>query len=209
MTTREPRQRAGWGTLTRDQVINTAARLVRSGQYEQMTIRNLAAELDVSPMALYRHVRDKDDIIGEVVDRMLARRWRPRAKSDDWIGWTAEAAERFRAFLVTQPAALHVYLRRPVVLPNAITRMDAMLEVIRSGGFDEESALRAYATVHTYTIGFAALEASRARSRSMISDIERSEIEIQLGTFTTPHQFTEGLAYLLEGIERRRPVSTS
>jgi AcrR family transcriptional regulator len=37
-----------------------------------MTIRSLAAELGVAPMSLYRHVRDKDDLSDEVVDRFLA-----------------------------------------------------------------------------------------------------------------------------------------
>lgn len=196
------KQRAGWGTLTRDGIVAAAVRCVRAGQYEQLTIRSLAAELNVSPMALYRHVRDKDDLLDEVVDRMLARRWRPRTERADWKGWTMEAAERLRAFLVTQPAALHVFLQHPVVSPSAIARMEAMLDVLRSAGYDENFARRAYASIHTYTIGFAALEASRARSASM--NTVSNDVEQQLATFTTPEQFSEGLAYLIEGIDRHR-----
>ena len=51
----------------------------QGGGYEQMSIRSLADELGVAPMSLYRHVRDKDDLLDEVVDRLLAKAWRPSA----------------------------------------------------------------------------------------------------------------------------------
>lgn len=196
------KERAGWGTITREQVVEAATRTVRAGNFEKMTIRGLAAELGVAPMSLYRHVRDKDDLLDEVVDRMLARRWRPKTDPCDWTAWTKEAAERFRNFLMAQPAALHVYLDHPVISPAAIERMETMLDVLRSAGFDEPSARRVYGTVHTYTIGFAALEASRARSAK--AGGMGGEIAEQLASYTTPRQFSEGLAFLLDGIERQR-----
>ena len=127
--------RAAWGSISRDQVIDAAARAVREGRSDEMTIRSLAAELGVAPMSLYRHVRDKDDLFDEVTDRLLAEAWRPRARRNDWRQWTVEAADRLRALLVREPVALHVYLRHPVVSPAAIARMDAMLEVLVSAGF--------------------------------------------------------------------------
>jgi len=196
-----PRPRAAWGTISRGEVIEAATKMVRAGGYEQMTIRGLAAELGVAPMSLYRHVRDKDDLLEEVVDRLLARTWKPRVPDpDDWRAWIADAAERLRHFLVRQPAALHVYLRRPVGSPT-MARMTAMIEVLRSAGLREDAALRAYGTIHTYTIGFAALEASRARS--LPGGTARSETEQQLAAFTSPAQFREGVTYLIEGIDRR------
>ena len=81
-----------------------------------MSIRSLAAELGVAPMSLYRHIRDKDDLLDEVVDRLLAQAWRPagRCRTAGRPG-SSRLAGRLRQFLVTQPAALHVYLRHPVV----------------------------------------------------------------------------------------------
>lgn len=194
------RPRAAWGTVSRDQVIDAAIQAVEDGGYEQMTIRSLAAGLGVAPMTLYRHVRNKDDLLNEIADRFLADTWRPRAKRDDWRAWIAEAARRLRDLLVTQPAALHVYLRHPVVSPAAIARMEAMLDVLGQAGFDEAAARRAYASVHTYTVGFAALEASRARWMATADDI--GDTERQLAEFTTPTQFADGLGHLLDGVGR-------
>lgn len=205
-TTHRKTARAPWGGLSREQVVLTAERVVRTDGFEQLTIRRLANELDVAPMALYRHVRDKDDLLDEVVDRMLARRWRPRSSQDDWSAWMTEAARRMRSFLVSEPAAMHVYLRHPVVQPSAIARMEATLQVLSDAGFDAESANKAFAAVHTYTIGFAALEASRARHyrRNSERPQELRDLEQRLSSFTSDAQFDVGLAYLLDGIARSR-----
>lgn len=200
-------RRRPWGTISRDQVIDTATRIVSAGGLEQMTIRGLAAELGVAPMSLYRHVRDKDDLLNEVVDRLLTTAWQPRSSEHDWRTWIAEAADTLRHFLVTQPAALRVYLSHPVVSPTAITRMRAMMRVLRHATGSEYQARRGYAAIQTYTVGFAALEASRASWN--ISD-ETTETEKgttdtealmhELSAYTTPQQFAEGLTYLLDGI---------
>ena len=194
-------RRAPWGTITRDNIIRAAVEIVSAGGYEQMTIRGLAAQLGVAPMSLYRHIRDKDDLLDEVVDRLLAPAWRPSAATDDWQAWLIEAAARLRHFLVSQPAALHVYLSHPVVSPAAIERMNTMLDVLRRAGADEETTRRAYGALHTYTIGFAALEASRA---GWVPDSgqDSNRLACQLAAYTTTEQFIDGLRYLLEGIGR-------
>lgn len=192
-----PASRTPWGTITREQVITTATDIVRSDGFHDLTIRSLAAQLGVSPMSLYSHVRDKDDILDAVVDRLLARTWRPSAPEDDWEEWITQAADKLRRFLVRQPAALYVYLRHPVVSPAAIARMDAMMVVLRTALDDEDAAKRAYAAIHTYTLGFAALEASRAGWTP--SDDTPNRLAVQLAAYTMPEQFSEGLRYLLYG----------
>ena len=215
-------ERAPWGTISRRQIIDAAVRCVRDRGYEQMTIRGLAADLGVSPMALYHHVRDKNDLLDEVVDRLLARAWKPRADPEDWRAWIGEAAERLRRLLVTQPAALHVFLAHPVVSPANVARMDTIMAVLRRALGDDQAAQRAYAAIHTYTIGFAALEASRSDwqpptsspeptgGRNTALDLdpdnqpvsENLRLVHRLAAYTTAEQFRQGLGYLLDGIER-------
>ena len=138
------------------------------------------------------------EVLDAVVDQLLARAWRPAVTQDDWQAWIIEAASRLRDFLVSQPAALHVYLSHPVVSPAAVDRMNAMMSVLRRTGIGEETAQRAYGALHTYTIGFAALEASRARRAP--GDGAVSSLARQLAAYTTTGQFTAGLHYLLKGI---------
>lgn len=197
--------RAPWGSLSREDIVDAASTIVQAGGYEEMSIRSLAADLGVAPMSLYRHIRDKDDLLDEVVSRLLAQVWRPAAGEESWQEWIVEAAVNLRQFLVSQPAALHVYLRHPVVSPTAVERMDAIMGVLQRAGLDEAAARSAYGALHTYTIGFAALEASRASWVPDSGDV--SSRAQQLAAYTTAGQFIEGLRYLLEGIGRHlRPV---
>ena len=190
--------RAPWGSISRDQIVSTAVKALREDGYDQMTIRSLAAELGVAPMSLYRHVRDKDDILDAVVEQLLAKVWRPRAARADWRSWITEAADRLRQFLVAEPAARHVYLSHPVVSPSAMARMDAMIEVLRQALHDDLAVHRAYAAIQTYTVGFAALEASRSESNARLD----GDLARQLAAYTTRDQFIIGFQYLLSGIEQ-------
>ena len=184
--------------MSREQVIEHATDIARADGIAGLTIRGLAADLGVSPMALYRHVRDKDDLVGQVVDRMLSRAWRPRVARGDWRRWIVEAADRLRRFLVEDAGALDVYLRHPVAEPVAMARMQAMLEVLESGGLSPDRAWRAYGAIHTYTLGFAALEA--ARDRAAQDGAPASETHRKLAAFTSVDQFRDGVGYLLDGI---------
>lgn len=176
---------------------------VERGESERMTIRSLASELEVAPMALYRHVKDKDDLLEEVLDRLLKTVWEPKVRRELWQAWVAEAADRLRALLVTQPVALQVYLHHPVTCPAALTRMEAMLAVLHVAGLDDQAAESAYAAIQNYTVGFAALEASRDRWRS--PEDRTDPLAQRLADYTTPRQFAVGLQYLLDAIARRAP----
>jgi TetR/AcrR family tetracycline transcriptional repressor len=196
--------RAAWGTISRQQIVEAALQALGSTGFDRLTIRNLALRLGVSPMALYRHIRDKDDLLDEVVDELVRRSWEAPTAGHGWRAATEQAADALRELLVREPAALYVYLRHPVITPAAIARMEAMVQVLREGGFGPEAAERAYAAVHTYTVGFAALEASRARAQSAppLKARELEGLAARLVAYTTPKQFREGLSYLLNGIER-------
>lgn len=176
--------------------MEAALELLDTQGAEGLSIRRLAARLGVSPMAVYRHVRDKDDLLAQVVDEVLARTWRPHVGEGDWRAWVEDAADRLRSFLVANPAALGVYLRRPVTSPAARARMEAMLHVLRVGLGGDRLARRAYAAVHTYTLGFASLEASRSSGAGTLDD---DDLARELAEYTSPAQFRDGLSALLAG----------
>ncbi|MEO9180419.1 MAG: TetR/AcrR family transcriptional regulator, partial [Acidimicrobiales bacterium] len=72
------RPRAKWGSITRNDIIDAALKMVIEGRYDELTIRSLSAELGVATMSIYGHVKDRDDILDEITDRLLAKQWRPR-----------------------------------------------------------------------------------------------------------------------------------
>lgn len=72
----KPQPRRGRGTsagLNRDLVLAGAERVIDREGVEGASIRAVAAELGVSPTAIYNHVTGKSDLIDAVADRFVAR----------------------------------------------------------------------------------------------------------------------------------------
>ena len=197
---RSPGQRAKRGSISRGQIVEAALRSLRTSGFEQLTIRSLAADLDVAPMSLYRYIRDKDDLMDEVVEELLIQSQPMPAATGTWQARLTAAAEALRRLLVEEPGALYVYLRHPVISPTAIRRMEMMLKILREAGYDTPTSKTAYAAMQTYTVGFAALETSRS---GWVPPEKTSRMANELVAMTSPKQFASGLAYLLAGIERQ------
>jgi TetR/AcrR family transcriptional regulator, tetracycline repressor protein len=66
--TNEPRGRPG---LTREAVVARALEIGNAEGLDAVSLRRLAQELGVTPMALYRHVRDKQDLINAMTEVVL------------------------------------------------------------------------------------------------------------------------------------------
>lgn len=58
--------------LSRERAVEAAVAIVRKGGMEALTMRALADALDATPMALYRHVGDRDELALLVVDRVMS-----------------------------------------------------------------------------------------------------------------------------------------
>jgi AcrR family transcriptional regulator len=192
-------QRAPRGTISRAQIVEAALRSLQTVGFEQMTIRSLATDLDVSPMSLYRYIRDKDDLMDEVVEELLIQSKPMPPATGSWQSRLSAAAEKLRQLLVHEPGALYVYLRHPVISPTAIRRMEMMIKILREAGYDAAPSKTAYAAIQTYTVGFAALAVSRVE---WTPPAGTSRTASELVAMTSPKQFASGLRYLLAGIER-------
>ena len=72
--TRPPKRRA---PLTRERVLQAAVELADRGGIEALSMRKLGQELGVDAMALYRHVRDKDDLLDGLVEVIVGEIERP------------------------------------------------------------------------------------------------------------------------------------
>jgi len=70
-------------------------------------------------------------------------------------------AEQLHRVLVDRPELLDRYCRRPVGVKMALERMEAALAVLADAGFGDAAAVDVFATVHTVTLGFTALEVAR------------------------------------------------
>jgi TetR/AcrR family tetracycline transcriptional repressor len=71
-------------TLSREEVVAAALRLIQRQGLSRLTMRAVSAELGVTPMATYYYVDDKEDLVRLVAEEVSASRIPLRLDADGW-----------------------------------------------------------------------------------------------------------------------------
>ena len=144
-----PRQR-----LSRERVLRTAIRRADQGGLEALTMRTLAEELGVAPMALYRHVANKDDLIDAMIDVVFRRSVCLPAGLTGRLP-CASRAHSLRDVLMRHRWAIGLMEARRSPGPANLRHHDAVIGRLRAAGFDVKMAAHAYSLLDSYIYGFA------------------------------------------------------
>jgi TetR/AcrR family transcriptional regulator, tetracycline repressor protein len=126
--------------LTKSAVVDRALQLADSSGLEALTIRKLAADLGVTPMALYWHFRSKE----ELLDGLAERLW---SEIDVTLDPAASWPAQLRGLLESLVAVLRAHPAAPLVLQQhkpqsgpVLRVTETALEVLRGAGFDPKHA---------------------------------------------------------------------
>ncbi len=127
--------------LTKAVVVDRALALADQVGPEALTIRKLATELGVTPMALYWHFRSKDELLLGIADRF----WSEVDIAVDWSApWLEQIGGIFTSLLSVlraHPAAPQLLLRSEKLHSEAARNTtEVALEVLRRAGFSPEDA---------------------------------------------------------------------
>lgn len=130
-------------TLSPQTVVEGALALAEAEGLGAVTIRRLAGELGVTPMALYWHFRSKD----ELLDAMAASAFEG---IDPSVGAGTGWQEQLRALLGSlldalraHPSAAVLLSTRTVSTEGSLRATEGLLEVLRRGGFSPAEATQA------------------------------------------------------------------
>lgn len=107
---------------------------------EAVTIRRLAQQHEVTPMALYRHFSDKDDLLAAVGDRMLADIVLPAPTEERWDVQLRAVLSAFVAALRPHPKAAQLTLFRVLVTEPGLAMAERTMELLTEGGFSVDDA---------------------------------------------------------------------
>ncbi len=119
--------------LDRDRVLSAAVKLADDIGLEATSMRRLADELGVTPMALYKHVADRDELIDGMVDIVVAE----IADDPTASHWQDAVRGRIlssRAAVLRHPWARGAIESRRASSPLVLAHMDALIGMLRSGG---------------------------------------------------------------------------
>ena len=143
--------------LDREQVIHTSLRLLDEVGLDGLTVRRLAAELDVQAPALYWHFTNKQDLLDHMAHAMT-RPWmqniRTSGAGQRWDDWLTEVARTYRTLLLShRDGARLVASTRP--LPDSLPLLDGCIAAFqRLTGCGPGQALQCLTTIIAFVRGF-------------------------------------------------------
>lgn len=205
--------------LNRERIVEAAVALADAGGFASLSMRNIAEELNAAPMALYRHVANKDDLLDGMVDVVFAEMYAPAIKGN----WTKELRERgvsARAALRRHPWAIGLMESRQHPGHASGVHHNATMGCLREAGFPFRDAVHAYNLLDAYTYGFALQEQtipfetpeeSGEVAKTTVGDAADefpylAEVVEELGKrgYDYTEEFEFGLDFILDGLERLR-----
>lgn len=202
--------------LSRALIVTTALDVVDRHGVEGLTMRALARALGADPMAVYRHVRDKEALLGALCDAVLAE-LDPVDPDQPWRPQVERLARQLRDALAARPSLAAVLAGAPTT-SSALALTQQAVALMTSRGVPVEVAVGGFATVFAYVLGFAVSEAAlpsaaqdrdalRAGALHHLGDpaTEPPHLDTALDLLQSPGDFAFGLDLILEGVERRVP----
>ena len=139
--------------LSRDRVLRAAAALADEIGIDALSMRKLAEELGVVPMALYKHVADKDELLDGMVDIVLGE-IDPPVSGTDWRSAVRQRILSARRALQRHPWAPGVIAARTNPSPVVLAYIDSMIGMFRAGGFSADLIHHALHTMGSRLYGF-------------------------------------------------------
>jgi AcrR family transcriptional regulator len=153
MATRIDRKAQSREPLTRERVLLAAVALADREGADSLSMRRLAEQLGVVPMALYKHVANKEEMLDGMVDIVVGE-IDPPAERTDWKTAVRQRILSARQALLRHPWASRVIESRPEPTPTVIEYMDSMLGLFRAGGFSIDLTHHAAHAMGSRLLGF-------------------------------------------------------
>jgi AcrR family transcriptional regulator len=127
----------GTDRLSRTTVAEHAVKLADTEGLDAVTIRRLAQELGVTPMALYWHFKNKDELLLGITDHVLAGVKATRDPKDPWLRQLRAMVESLVAIMREHPSLSNLLqaVDKQQAASFARATNDA-LELLTRGGFD-------------------------------------------------------------------------
>ena len=228
LATRSQTRPDGRPVLSKDTVLRAAVAIADGGGIDALTMRSLALSLGVEAMSLYHYVANKNDLLDGILETVITEINDATAPTTEIAAenWKNALRRRILAARVVQlrhPWASRLIETRTAASPAVMTYFNALLELLRSGGFSYDLAHHAIHALGSRALGFAqelfdpgsSGEVDAASMElfahmapqlpflvEMMQEISHDDPESTLGWCDNQAEFEFGLDLILDGLER-------
>ena len=139
--------------LSRDRVLRAAVAIADDAGIESLSMRKLAEDLGVVPMALYKHVASKEELLDGMIDVVVGEIDPPVLGT----GWKSGVRHRIlsaRQSLLRHPWASRVMESKKNPTPVVLEYMDSMIGIFRAGGFSVSLTHHVMHVIGSRILGF-------------------------------------------------------
>lgn len=216
------------GRLSKQGIVAAAVDMADRDGLAALSMRRLAQHLGVDAMSIYYHVRDKETLLGEMADAVVAEIDAGAVPPDGpWPERLRALIMAARAAMVRRPWAAQVLQGRDAPTPATMAHLERMLAIMRGGGCSINLGHHAIHLLGSRMLGFSqdlfddspdtrpAPEAAAAQAAAWAETMPHiAELAVAvshdgpLGGCDDDAEFAFALDVILDGLERRRAAET-
>ncbi|MFL6121308.1 TetR/AcrR family transcriptional regulator [Actinophytocola sp.] len=151
--------RQRWST---QEILDTATELLRTGDTESFSMRQLAAALGTDSSSLYRHFRNKTELLLAVTDRILVTAMDGHRPEGDWRQRLTAVATRLWQAFGRHPQLAMIWGRYASIGTGSRQAMEEVLQALRASGLPDEAIPGQYHRLATLLVALVSSGAAAA-----------------------------------------------
>jgi TetR/AcrR family transcriptional regulator, tetracycline repressor protein len=143
--------------LDRETVVRTALRLLDEVGLEGLTLRKIAAELQVQAPALYWHFKNKQELLDEMATTVFADavgELELSGAGGTWSEWAANYGIGLHRILLRYRDGAKMFSGTYLTDAALYAPMEHALRIFTDAGFSLSDAIIGLSTIYAYTVGF-------------------------------------------------------
>ncbi|MET3984503.1 TetR/AcrR family transcriptional regulator [Streptomyces sp. PvR034] len=141
-------------------IVETALRLVAQHGADALSVRRLGAALGADPSALYRYFHNTDALLLALADELIGRAQEGWRATGEWREDLRSMGLRIHACYLAHPQAAVLGAYRTTGRLHETRAVERILGILRSAGFPDPFAVRAYHAFVDQALAFATLDAA-------------------------------------------------
>jgi len=174
--------------LDREVIVQAALRFIDRDGAQGLTMRALAHDLGVGPMALYRYVSGREDLLEAVVSELLegVRHDLDDELSGTWQGYLQTLAHAVRRIAVDHAPAFPLVATRHPAAPwlrpplRSLDLVEDFLQTLSGHGFTDQQIVGTYRAFSGFLLGQLLLESATRGAKTSPVEVPLDEGDAQL-----------------------------
>jgi TetR/AcrR family transcriptional regulator, tetracycline repressor protein len=149
----QPARKRRRRSLTLEAILDASMALLDAHGAAALTMRSVADTLGCRQASLYRHVRNREELVTLLADRAIGVATSPPPDDLDWADQAAWSARLFRAHLRRHPGLVSLLRGTERLGPNSLAGQEYALELFTRAGLSPRLASAASSALATFIVG--------------------------------------------------------